>query len=129
MPASITVPVTVVVSAAAPPCVVTVTMAPLSISTAFSALYANATAVLQFGDLGLFVDRVFPVFVGTLVATLAIHAPQCCRIFGFDSFDFCQALQVPRVTLAGVAPYDGLHRRVGFQRGRIDADGLAFDEP
>src|SRR3954447_24318836 len=41
-PASITVASTVAVSAAAPPCVVTATIAPVSISTAFSALYASA---------------------------------------------------------------------------------------
>src|SRR3954469_14343110 len=126
MPASITVPVTVVVSAAAPPCVVTVTMAPVSISPAFSALYANAVrpsfslVISACSSIGCFQSS---------LELLLLRLRSMRRIFGFDSFDFCQALQVPRVTLAGVAPYDGLHRRVGFQRGRIDADGLAFDEP
>src|SRR5215471_13211313 len=41
-PASITVPSTVAVSAAARQCVVTATIAPVSMSTAFSALYASA---------------------------------------------------------------------------------------
>ena len=42
LPASITVSCTVAVSAAAPLCVVTATIAPVSMSTAFSALYASA---------------------------------------------------------------------------------------
>jgi hypothetical protein len=33
------------------------------------------------------------------------------------------------VVLAGVAPDDRFHCRVGFRRRRIHADGLALDQP
>ena len=67
--ASTTVSWTVAVSAAAPPCVVTATMAPVSMSTAFSPLYAKAVrqsfsfVISAFWSMGLFQSSLEVLFL------------------------------------------------------------------
>ena len=47
---------------------------------------------------------------------------------GVDALRLRQTFQVRGVALARVAPDNGFHRRVGFQRCGVYANGLAFDE-
>ena len=47
---------------------------------------------------------------------------------GVSMRDLRQPRQKVLIRLARVAPHDAPQRRVGFQRRRIDADGLALDE-
>jgi len=88
---------------------VTATMAPVSMSTAFSALNANAVrpsfsrVISASGSLG-FSQTSF----GHLLGALAIHAPQRRCVFGMDPFGFGQSLQIPAVALARIAPHDRL---------------------
>ena len=89
----------------------------------------SGASVLQFSDFRFLIARAFPVFIGTLFLALAIHAEQRRRALSLDSFGFGKTLQVSHVAFARVAAHDRFHRRVGFQRSRIHADGLAFDEP
>jgi hypothetical protein len=53
-----------------------------------------------------------------------VVAPQCSFIAGFDSGGFRQTLEVLGVAFLGVPSHNRLHRRIGFQCGRVDATNL-----
>jgi len=83
-------------------------------------------AILHLGHFGITVMRVHPLLIGGLLLALAIHTSHRGVIGGVDAGLLGQPSQIFHVSLAGVAPYDRAHGRVGFQRGRVDAYRLAL---
>src|SRR5450432_3108269 len=131
MPASHNVWSSVVVSPSSAPCSVTATTAPVSRSTACSALCAKCVRapVLHLRHPRILVRRTLPLLVRRALLALAI---QPCQLFPrrrVDARGFRQPSQKLFVTLARVAPHDRAHCRVGFQRRGIDGDPLALQQP
>ena len=83
-------------------------------------------AMLHLHHFGVRIVRIHPLFIGRLLLALAIHAPHRRLVVRIDTRFRRQLPQILPVALACVATHDGAHRRVGFQRRCIDADGLAL---
>ena len=83
-------------------------------------------AILHLGHFRVPVMRVYPLFVGSLLLPPAIHAPHRGVIASVDARLLGQPSQIFHVALAAVPPHDRAHRRVGFQRGRVDANRFAL---
>ena len=88
----------------------------------------GGVAVLHPCDLSIRVVRVLPVVVGGLLFPLPVHPPQGRHVVRAHPFDRRKPLQIGRVALPGVPPHDGLHGRVGLQRGRVHPDRLPLDQ-
>ena len=85
-------------------------------------------AVLHLGDLGVRIMRVRPVVVRPFLLPLPIEPGQLGAGRRCDAGGLRQPGQPGVVGLAGLPPHDAPHRRVGFQRRRIDADRVPLDE-
>ena len=73
--------------------------------------------------------RIDPIFITGFVLPLAIEPRQIFPRRCFDSRFLRQPFQKFLVTLSTVSPHDRTHRRVGFQRGRVDPHRLALQQP
>ena len=86
-------------------------------------------AILQLGDLGLWVRRREPVCVGQpLALALAIQPDQVVGRRGLDAAFLGQTLQHLPVAFAAVAPDDRAQCRVGRHGRGIDADAITLDQ-
>ncbi len=72
--------------------------------------------------------RIHPLLIRRLLFPLTIHPPHRLVIGAVDARLRRQPPQIFHVTLARVAPHNRTHRCIGFQRGRVDPDGFAFQQ-
>lgn len=86
-------------------------------------------AVLHLRDLGTGIMRVHPVRVWSLLLALAVHLTHRFAVLRIDARIRCQTLQIRHIAFACIAPHYRLHGRVGFERGRVNADGFALQRP
>src|ERR1019366_3438511 len=73
--------------------------------------------------------RTLPLLIRHALLALAIHPRQVFPRRRLDPRGLRQPAQKLLVALAGVAPHDRTHRRIGFQGGRIDSDPLGLQQP
>ena len=115
----------VVVSPTSAPCSVTATIAPVSMSTACSALCARCVrpsfifVTFASGSWG-FVQSVFEVFFFRFRSSRARPS----RVGGLDPRGRRETRQKRLVALAGVPADDAAHRRVRLERRGVNRDGL-----
>src|SRR5712691_10644230 len=116
-----------VVSPWSAPCSVTATIAPVSRSTACSALCARWVrpsfifVIFASGSEGL--------LVRALLLPASIQARQSLTTRSLDSRCFRQPLQEVLIALSRVLPNDASHRRVRFQGRPVDRHRLADQKP
>ena len=119
-----------VVSPTSAPCRVTATSAPLSRSTACSALCARCVrpsfifVIFASGS-----DGFCPVLVRRPLLPPPIQARQGLAGRRLDARGRREPRQELLVALPGVPPHDAAHRRVGLQRRRVDRDGPPREQP
>src|ERR1035437_7515618 len=119
----------VVVSPWSAPCRVTATIAPVSRSTACSALWARRVrpsfifATFASGSHGCF-QSWFEVFFLRLRSRRA----RSSRVGGLDARRLRQTGQELLIALLGVASHDAAHRRVRLERGGVNRDRLPLEQ-
>ena len=127
--ASISVSRLVVVSPSSASCTVTATIAPVSRSTACSALCARCVrpsfifVIFASGSCGCVQSSFEPFFF-----RFRSSRARSSRV-GVSMPDACAScVRKLLIALAGIAPHDAAQRRIRFQRRRIDADRLALHQ-
>ena len=86
-------------------------------------------AVFHLRDLRIRIVRVRPVLIRRLLLPLPIQPRQVLPRRRLDARGLREPRQKLLIGFRRVPPHDAAHRGVGFQRGRIDRDGLALEEP
>ena len=85
-------------------------------------------AVLHLRDLRVRVVRMRPLLVRHLLLPLPVKTRQLLRRRRFDAGRLRQSRQERPVVLSRVPPHDRPHRRVRFQRRRVDAQRLPLNQ-
>ena len=86
-------------------------------------------AVLHLRDLRVWILRMSPVLVGALLSPLPVEACQLLSGQRRNPGRCSQAAQERIVSFARVSTDDAPQDRVRFKRRRVDADGLALQQP
>ncbi len=85
-------------------------------------------AIFHLGDLRVRIVRVLPVVVRAFFLAFSIKFGQIFPRRRLDAALLCQLREELLILLPVVAADDRTQRRVGFQRGAVHPDGLAFDQ-
>ena len=85
-------------------------------------------AVLHLGDARIRIIPIDPLLVRPFLLPLAIHSRQVFPCRRGDAGLLGQPFEKLLVALSVVSPHDRAHRRVGLQRGRVNADLLALHQ-
>ena len=86
-------------------------------------------AIFHLRDLRIGIVRVRPVFVRGLLLALPIEPRQVLARRRLDARRLREPRQKLLIALPGVAPHDAPHRGVRLERGRVDRDRLALEQP
>jgi hypothetical protein len=85
-------------------------------------------SVFHLGDLRVGIEGMRPIVIGSLLRSFPVNARQVLARGGVDAGRLRQLRQELLIRRAGVAPHDAAQRRVCLQRGRVNPDGLSFDQ-
>src|SRR6202022_4037110 len=118
----------VVVSPGSASCRVTATRAPVSRSTACSALWARCVAIFHLRDLRIGIPWIFPILVRGFLLALAVQARQLFARRRRDPRRLREASQEFLIALPGVAAHNAAHCRVRFEHGGVNRAGFAPEQ-
>ena len=86
-------------------------------------------AIFHLRDLRIRIVRVRPVFVRRLLLALPIQPRQVLPRRRLDARGLREPRQKLLIVFSRIAPHDAAHRRIGFERRRIDRHRLALEQP
>jgi len=86
------------------------------------------SAVFHLGDFGVGIERMGPIIVRPFLRSLSVKARQVLACRRIDAGRVGELRQELLICGAAIAPHDAAQRRVCFQRGRVNANRLAFDQ-